>query len=525
MVNVVVDGTPQSFAEAMASEHAVQWRQAAEEEMKNQADHKTWKLVPREPGMKTLGSRWVWTLKLNADGTIARWKARLVCKGFAQRPGLHFNYVYAPVAQAKSLRLLVSLANQRGLTLWQIDVRAAFLNAELEEVIFVEQAEGFRDPLHPDWVYCLLRPLYGLRQAPRCWFQRVSAVIASIGFHEAQMDTCVFHTDGDRSLGMHVDDMILAGRDDEDTAADGVIVQLKQHFDITYVRGSPWMLNIRLTRDWVHGVIKLDQQLQIEHFLQQFGMSECKAARTPASTGRVLVTEVIETPDEKKLVTEFKYRAQIGALMYLATHTRLDIAEAVSALSSYAAHPRKIHVQGVQHIWRYLQGSKDLGLTYTKNGGPVHLTAYADASYAGDVSTRRSRGAYITLVGGGPIQWWTQLMKTIALSTCEAETMAATECGKEVLWCRNLLEELGYPQVEATPVFEDNQGAIDLSVSDRHHKRTKHIHVRYRWLKQVTEQGELALVKTPTTEQLADLLTKALPPAQFLYLRAKLMGE
>lgn len=208
--------------------------------------------------------------------------------------------------------------------------------------------------------------------------------------------------------------------------------------------------------------------------------------------------------------------------MYLANSTRVDIAEAVNVVSRYSANPSKMHYQAVKHVWRYLNGAKDHGLVYRRTSR-VHLQGWCDASYADDVDTSRSTGAYVTTMCGGVIDWSSRVMRPVALSTTEAEYMCASDAAKEIVWARGLLAELGYEQTEATPMMEDNQATIDLSVSGRHHKRTKHIRVRYHFIRQLVEEGEVALVKVHTSEQIADLLTKPLGKTQFINLRGKMM--
>jgi hypothetical protein len=194
--------------------------------------------------------------------------------------------------------------------------------------------------------------------------------------------------------------------------------------------------------------------------------------------------------------------------MYCMLGTRPDIAYAVGALSQFSSNPGKAHWQAVKRVMRYLQGTKEMCLTYS---AAIKLIGYTDADWGGDHDDRRSTSGYIFLLGDGVISWSSKKQRTVALSSTEAEYMAATQATKEAVWLRNLLFELGYPQHDhPTTIFADNQSCIALAKNPTFHARTKHIDIQHHYVRERLEDGNIELVYCNTNDMVADILTKAL---------------
>ena len=216
------------------------------------------------------------------------------------------------------------------------------------------------------------------------------------------------------------------------------------------------------------------------------------------------------------------YLSAIGTLQYLCTMTRPDIAKAVSFLGRFSQNPGPQHWLAVKHLFRYLQGTKDYKLTYAKGEDGLAFTTYCDASHGDCVDTGRSTGAYLTCLGGGAIGWSSKLQTVVALSSTEAEYMAAVEAGKEILWMRNILSELGYPVQGPSMLRIDNQSAISVSKNPEHFGRMKHLDLRFYWLRDVVDDGGIDVLHIPGTQQPADGLTKALSGPEMKIARGRM---
>ena len=211
----------------------------------------------------------------------------------------------------------------------------------------------------------------------------------------------------------------------------------------------------------------------------------------------------------------------IGSLQYAAGGTRPDIAYIVGVLARFCHKPTQLHLTAAKRVFRYLGGTADLALTFTGSGNPK-LTGYSDADCAGDRDSRRSTSGNVFVLGDGAITWSSKRQNSVALSTVEAKYMALSQATQEAVWLRRLTEELGQADQGATIIYEDNQGAICTAQNPVFHRRTKHIHIRYHYVREAVSDNTMKLVYCPTSEMTADLLTKTIPKDQYEYLREKL---
>ncbi|PNX69499.1 retrovirus-related Pol polyprotein from transposon TNT 1-94 [Trifolium pratense] len=206
------------------------------------------------------------------------------------------------------------------------------------------------------------------------------------------------------------------------------------------------------------------------------------------------------------------YASAVGSLMYAMVCTRSDISQAVSVVSRFMANPGKTHWEAVKWILRYLKGTIDTCLCF--GGDACHINGFVDSDYAGDLDRRRSTTGYVFQIHGVPVSWRSMLQSTVALSTTEAEYMAVAEGVKEALWLRGLLDDLGMKQ-ECVKLSCDSQSALHLAKNQVHHARTKHIDVRYHFVRDVVEEGNISLTKVHTDENSADMLTKVVSGSKF----------
>jgi len=504
---------PRTLAEAMARPDGNKWYQAACDEIQALLDNGTWELATLPPGRKAIGSRWVFVIKRNKDGSIDRYKGRVVAKGYSQRPGFDFKDTFAPTAKWATLRAVLAIAALEDLELESIDISSAFLNGELEEEVYMEQPEGFHQGSDDD-VLRLRKGLYGLRQAPRVWHKKLDSVLQELGFAKVRCDHSIWvyqRSDVRVIVPVFVDDITLASKSKE--AINHVKEELKKRFKLRDLGPTTFLLGVGIERDRAKRIIHLSQRQYILDILERFGFSDCSPIGTPLDPGmRLTVEDGPSTPEEVAYMKKVPYIHAVGSLMYLAVATRPDIAYAVGVLARFNSNPGPLHWKAVRHVFRYLKGTIDYKLTYgpTESTSDELFTTYSDADHGGDRSSGRSTGAYVVKIGGGAISWSSKLQPIVALSTTEAEYIAAVSAGQEILWLRNLFSELGYDIEGPSTLYIDNQSAVSVAKNPEHHGRIKHLDLRFYWLRDAVEDGEICVKYCPTTQMPADLLTKCL---------------
>ena len=287
-----------------------------------------------------------------------------------------------------------------------------------------------------------------------------------------------------------------------------------------------FLLGIKITCDWSKCSLSIFQYQYIINMLDRFGFGGCAPVQTSMEPGLQLSTEMCpKTPEERAEMSKVPYINAVGALMYLATCTRPDIAYTVSKLAQFNTNPGRQHWIAVKHLFRYLKATMGLKLTYAPDPSSKELfTTYTDADHGMDTDSRRSRGGYLVKIGTGAVDWSSKLQSIATLSTTEAEYIAAVEAGKEIAWMRNVFTELGYPVTDKPSILHvDNNSAISVTKNPEHFGRLKHLDLRFYWLRDVCEAGMIDPAFCPTTEMPADILTKALVKAKVVLFRS-MMG-
>lgn len=469
-----------------------------------------WRLVSLPPGRSTIGCRWVFKIKSIVDGHIQKYKARLVAKGFTQIPGIDFTETFSPTVKLQSLRIIFALAAYFNLELHQLDVVAAFLYGFLNEEIFMALPEGL-EVSDPTQVCLLQRSIYGLKQAARMWYERFHFALLNIGFISTSADNNVYILRRDSQvliLALYVDDTILA------SSSPALLVSVKtllsQEFRMTDLGEAYHVLGMHIQRNRDAGWLRLNQSHYITQKLQQFNLATCKPSTTPFAFGCHLShAQFPTTPVETQSMSNIPYQSATGSLMWAMICSRPDIAFSVSTVSQFMSNPGPEHWTAVKRIFRYLRGTTSYFLQYQRSSSPFHLQGFSDASYADNVYTRKSTSGFCFQLAGGTISWSSRKQKTVALSSTESKYMALANASSEAIWLRRLLSDLGYRQ-KTTELFCNNRSAIALISTTKYHDRSKHIDVKYHYIKDQVSSGDISIHHISTQEMTADLFTKGL---------------
>lgn len=513
-------GEPESFHEAQVHEDRAKWKKAMQEEMDSLHKNHTYDLVELPKNRKALKNKWVFKIKNEGNGQV-KYKARLVVKGFSQKQGIDYEEIFSPVVKMSSIRVILGLVASQDLEVEQLDVKTAFLHGDLAEEIYMEQPEGFKIKDKEQLVCKLKKSLYGLKQAPRQWYKRFDSFMLDHGYKRTSADHCVyiqrFSDDDFIILSLYVDDMLVVGKDI--SKIDRLKKELSKSFDMKDLGAAQHILGMKISRDRSARKLWLSQERYIERVLERFNMVNSKPVSTPLAAHFKLSTR--QSPSSKKEKEEMKsipFASAVGSLMYSMVCTRPDIAHAVGVVSRFLANPGKAHWEAVKWILRYLRGTSKYSLCFG-DGKPI-LEGYTDSDMAGDLDKRKSTSGYLFTFAGGAVSWQSKLQKCIALSTTEAEYIAATEASKELLWMKNFLKELSLKQEKYT-LYCDSQSAIDLSKNATYHSRTKHIDVRHHWIRDALENRLMHIKKIDTRQNPSDMMTKPLPKEKHDFCRKK----
>lgn len=503
---------PLTYKDAMKSVEAEKWKAAMHEELEALAKNNVWNLIESPNDRRIVDNKWTFKLKRDANGNVQRYKARLVARGFTQRKGIDFTETFSPVVRFDSIRAMLAIAASEGLHLEQFDVKTAFLYGHIDEQIFMKQPEGYDD--NSGKVCKLNRSLYGLKQSSRCWNKCFTDFLKSHNLTATQSDPCVFinhEKDKRLILAIYVDDGLMMCSNQQQM--DNLIIEMRKRFEITN-NGVNLFLGLQIKQGG-DGSIFVHQEMYVKKILDKFNMANANPVSVPSDPHQELN---IYTHSGNEDATSAPYREAIGSLMYLSTATRPDITFAVNVASRYLDTATKIHWNAVKRIFKYLKGTTNFGLKFERDQ-EKHICVYSDADYAGDTETRRSTTGVIVKYGSGSISWSSHKQQAVALSTTEAEYMAASHAAKEIIWMKTLFGEMLNITNVPTTLFLDNQSAINLIKNPVYHKRTKHIDVRYHHLRDQYEEKVFMLEYVESKDQQADILTKPLPRTSFQYQR------
>ncbi|GJU35703.1 putative ribonuclease H-like domain-containing protein [Tanacetum coccineum] len=436
---------PKNYKEALTQ---ACWIEAMQEELHEFERLEVWELVPPPDKAFVISLKWIYKVKLDELGGILKNKARLVARGYRQEEGIDFEESFAPVARLEAIRIFLAFAAHMNMVIYQMDVKTAFLNGNLREEVYVSQPDGFVDPDKPNHVYKLKKALYGLKQAPRAWYDMLSSFLISNDFSKGLVDPTLFiRREGNELLlvQIYVDDIIFAAS------------------TMNCISQSP------------RGIFINQSKYALES-LKKYGYESCDPVDTP-----MVEKSKLDEDKEGNTVDPSHYHGMIGTLLYL-TASRPDLQFAICMCARYQARPTEKHLNAVKRIFRYLKGTVHRGLWYPKDSS-FALTAFADADHAGCQDTRRSTSGSIQLLGDRLVSWSSKRQKSAAISSTEAEYIALSGCCAQVLWMRSQLTDYGFG-FNKIPMYCDNKSAIALCCNNVQHSRSKHIDIRFHFIKE-----------------------------------------
>jgi hypothetical protein len=501
---------PNNYKEANNSKYKEFWQKAERKELDSLISNNTWELVPKPKDAKVLNTRWVYKLKPNKNNTT-EFKARFVAKGFEQLYGLDYIDTFAAVIKQLAWRLLFALAVLNSWLIYKIDMISAFTQGNIDANIYIKQPLGYIDPNKPDFILKLNKALYGLKQSARIWYYTLKDVLINkLGFINLISESSIFiNKELNIIISLYVDDLAIIGPNLDTIKS--FITELKKYFKLKDLGLIKDYLGVQIDYDLNKGILKLNQTNYLNKVLDRFNIDNKNPKYTPIKAN----IKLEPNKDQAKESNIKWFQAAIGSLLYLAMATRPDIAYSVILLARFASNPSLEHIDAINNVFKYLSKTKDIGIIYTKDNNINYISGYCDADYTGDITSAKLTSGYIFYIANGPITWKSKLQTIIAQSTTEAEYIAINIAAKEAVYIKALLKEIGYYKQNKLPLYTDNNGALLLAKNPTFHERTKHIAVKYHYIRDLINKGIIDLIYIPTKEQKADGFTKALDKVKF----------
>jgi hypothetical protein len=517
--------------------YAKEWRWALKEELTKIHGKNTFRglsteemLKVSEKEVRVTGNRVIFSTKFNGDGTIERFKARLVLQGYNHTKGVEYEQTYAPVVAMESVRFLMAMAASNGWEVDHLDVPTAFLNGEIEHLIITKVPNGWNKAIGSDLgqdgdPIGLSKSLYGAKQAGLCWNKKTDESAKAFGFERSTSDTCVYHlwtNTGVVIFAIWTDDYFLTGSDMK--AIQAWKQRLYELFDIKDKGRVSFALGIRFS--WSTKGLFMDQKKMINDMAETFNMKGTKGTNIPMPHGTILTKDMApETEEEKRDMEDVPFKSLIGSLLYVARVTRPDVMFAVSFLSRFSSNPGRKHWTVAQGILKYLIGTSEMGLMYRKGnwkGMRLDIDSWPDSSYADDREKGKSTYGHVSYLNECAFAWQSTLSRTVPQSVFEAEIIAANEATKLSVGYKWVCDEVH--DNPGTPVIHvDNDPAVFFAENAIHTRKSRHMMPKFYYIREQVEEGNIRMARTKTEDQHGDIMTKILGKAQFIKFRT-MMG-
>ena len=533
---------PRNSRAARKLPEAEQWIGAEQEELDGLDTAGCMIVVDLPKGVIPIDSKFVYTLKTTSDNYIARYKARLTGRGDQMIEGLEFLESYSPVVSWTGIRLFLALTVLLKLTPLQLDCDLAYINAELDEIVYMNPPVGRELP--PGKVWKLCKSLYGLKQSGRNWHKLLDSVLqgSNFNFHSLEEDVCLYVRTQNgviTILFIYVDDIYIASSNPN--ILDDFVKFLGERFKLK-VLGTPSQL-LGVTIQWGenYSSVHLSIPKLIDSLIADFDKDNMSITSTPMKSNLKLYKD--DKPKQEEITPDIikmqkRYRTLVGTFIFIQTTCRTDISHGTMMLCRSMANPGYKHMEAALHLLAYLKGTRNRGIEYNSEGNLVPFI-YSDADDGSDESRKTTIGN-ISIVAGGPISWKSTRTNEYSFSTCESEIRAvnaATESVKLAVHLKKIYQELIekgiiiISNVELMRIYiahpieimEDNKAAILWSESKTGTAKLKHLERNLYWIRDRVRDKTVKLVYVKTVDQLADALTKALPPGQFESIMQRLM--
>ena len=511
---VIGESSNPSVQVALNSNDKHEWEEAIEKEVRSLESNNTWTVTTLPKGRKAVGSRFVLTRKLAAGTHKLQHKARLVAQGFSQIKGVDYFDTFSPVTRNTSVFVLLTLAAHFKYDIHHMDFNSAYLNAKLSEEIYMRPPKGFPRAMRDDEVLRLNKSLYGLKQSGREWYLLISSSLRRLGWKENKKDPCFFSRKayGQREhLLLYVDDLMIVSPNSQ--RSEFIKAEVSSLFSVKDLGEISYFLGMKIERSEDKSIIYLSQNDLIDNMITKHDLE----TRRPVTTAPIVQQSIISPRSTEDGVASpdfvTRYRFLVGTLLYISRYTRPDISYAVNVCTRFQQNPAAHHMELVERIALYLRTTSDYRLILNGNE-TLKLKAFSDADWAGCKVTSASTSGYIILLGNSPISWSSSRQDCISLSTMESEYVSMSDCSREIILIHTLLKQAGY-KLKIPELKCDNQSAIKLTINDCEHRGSRHINLRYHFIKQIVAKGRLHLTYVSSQENLADGFTKVLPVASF----------
>ena len=514
---------PKSYKQAMASPHSAYWRDAINSELTGLVALNTWEVIPRSQmpaGANLLNCHFIFAVKRREDGSLDKFKARLVADGSTQQHGIDFDKVFATVVKTLTIRLILAIATARDYNLSSIDIRQAYLQAFLGIDIFMRIPPGLHTP--SDSVCKLKRSLYGLKQAGRDWATLFASFLTTWGMRRSHIDVCLYTYEQGGSvlwILIYVDDALIA--DNDLKLREKFVRDLSSRFPTEDKGALTWILNVAVRRERKSRCLHLSQELYVDDLLMKYGEFQheevTKRFDSPLEEGVDLSPDhspQVGSSMHTNLTAQRKvYMSVVGGLLWLANMTRPDIAYAASQLSRVLTNPGPIHIRAVSRVLIYLRHTKKRTLTFKSTEG-MYFKAYVDSNW----SAKFSCSGAMMFVHGCLFHWFSKMQRSVTLSSAEAEFFGAMLTAREIMFVRELLIDLGIKLKGPTPLYCDSKSAVEMSIDPISFKKTKHILRAAEFLKDLVLRLIVEMQHLPGRLMIADILTKACARVTFIQL-------
>lgn len=505
---------PRSFKEAADSPQRGEWFKAASYEIGKLMQHEVWNEVPRPVDAHIISGMWVFNIKENPDGSL-EYRMRWVARGDSQLEH-EFGELHATSGDYTVARLICALAAVEDGSLLALDISSAYLHSPLDQStpIYVEFPTGF-SPNRRGSVCKLQKALYGLKQGARAWQDEFRRTMSAVGFSSLVSAPSAFRrcdAEGETIAGTHVDDLtVVSWSAPNAPQAEGSRFEHDISKRYQYTKkdlSSPAKLlgwTVVVTKEYV----RITVEGKIKRMAERYGLKDAKTVLTPMASDALKRFD--EDQSEGVKDPSFPYRNAIGELMWLATNARPDIAFATQVLARYIVAPKTIHWEAVKRVIRYLLSTQDIGINYKRSTESVQPSGFCDADWGRDPGDRRSVSGYVFTMGGGAVSWKVKRQLVVALSTAEAEYLAASQATREAIWMRHFFEEIGRSHHDQViEIFTDNMSALKMSQNPILHNRTKHIDIPVHHIRDEVQKGRVVIKHLPGEENPADIFTKPL---------------